>query len=46
MPAQELQILINPSISANNYACWYSANISTELETPEWTFKASELKRF
>ena len=46
MPAQELQILINPSISSNNRACWYSANISTELETPEWTFKASELKRF
>ena len=46
MPAQELQILINPSISSNYRACWYSANISTELETPEWTFKASELKRF
>ncbi len=46
MPAQELQILLNPSISSNNKVCWYSVNNSSTLETPEWTFKASELKRF
>lgn len=46
MPAQELQILLNPSISSSNKACWYSANELSTLETPEWTFKSSELKRF
>ena len=46
MPAQELQILINPSISSNNKVCWYSADNLSTLETPEWTFKFSELKRF
>ena len=46
MPAQELQILINPSISSNNKFCWYSADNLSLLETPEWTFKSSELKRF
>ncbi|WP_310556885.1 DUF4846 domain-containing protein [Flavobacterium sp.] len=46
MPAQELQILLNPSISSNRKVCWYSANNLPTLETPEWTFKSSELKRF
>lgn len=45
MPAQELQILINPSISSGN-ECWYSANISNKLETPEWDFEVSQLRRF
>lgn len=42
MPAQETQILRNPSdvfISP-----WYSADIKYTLRTPEWTFKAGELK--
>jgi hypothetical protein len=46
MPAQELQILLNPSISSNNKVCWYALNELPTLETPEWTFKSSELKRF
>ena len=46
MPAQELQILLNPSISSNNKVCWYAINSLPTLETPEWTFKSSELKRF
>lgn len=44
MPAQELQILLNPNV--NNRVCWYTANNLATLETPEWTFKSSELKRF
>jgi Domain of unknown function (4846) len=46
MPAQELQILLNPSISSNNSVCWYSAQIPSTLNTPEWTFDANQLKRF
>ncbi len=46
MPAQELQILLNPSISSNNKVCWYSAQIASTLNTPEWTFDANQLKRF
>ena len=46
MPAQELQILLNPSISSNNRICWYNASLINDLETPEWTFKISQLKRF
>ncbi len=46
MPAQELQILLNPSISSNNKVCWYSAQIPSTLQTPEWTFDANQLKRF
>ena len=46
MPAQEIQILLNPSINSNNNICWYAANNLPTLETPEWTFKSSELKRF
>lgn len=46
MPAQELQILLNPSISSNSKTCWYSAKISATLQTPEWTFNANQLKRF
>jgi Domain of unknown function (4846) len=46
MPAQEIQILLNPSISSNNKVCWYSTNITSKLATPEWTFDVAELKRF
>ena len=45
MPAQELQILINPSISSGD-KCWYSASIYSKLETPEWEFEVSQLRRF
>jgi Domain of unknown function (4846) len=46
MPAQEIQILLNPSISSSNKVCWYSTNIASGLQTPEWTFDTSQLKRF
>ena len=43
MPAQETQVLINPSCS--NGSPWY--NLDTEkLTTPEWTFDWSDLHRF
>lgn len=45
MPAQELQILLNPAISSGNKS-WYSANTGSKLETPEWDFDISQLKRF
>jgi len=45
MPAQEIHILKNsnePAISP-----WYRMNTSVPLlDTPEWTFKATDLKRF
>ena len=44
MPAQDIQILknfMNESISP-----WYSSLLEGNLETPQWTFKKSELKRF
>ena len=42
MPAQETQILINPS---NPNTSWYSVPTGT-LATPEWRFDASDLKHF
>jgi hypothetical protein len=43
MPAQEIQILDNPS----NPGCpWYDLDFGTSLETPEWDFTASQLKSF
>lgn len=44
MPAQEIQILKNN----NNLELspWYSSKIMSELRTPEWTFKKTDLKRF
>jgi hypothetical protein len=42
MPAQEIQILKNSN--DKELSPWYSANISDELLTPEWTFKANHLK--
>lgn len=42
MPAQEIQILKNPN--NKQLSPWYSANITEELITPEWTFKATHLK--
>jgi Domain of unknown function (4846) len=44
MPAQEIQILKNPNNSS--LSPWYSEDFGSTLETPEWTFKASELKKF
>lgn len=44
MPAQQTQILINPSSST--YSPWYSKNFGETLITPEWTFNSKNLKRF
>lgn len=44
MPAQEIHVLKNfnePSISP-----WYRVHSDGELNTPEWDFKMSDLKRF
>ncbi len=45
MPAQSMHLLKNPNDTA--HSPWYSIkNIHSELYTPEWTFKARNLKRF
>ncbi|MCH8317342.1 MAG: hypothetical protein IIA88_02400, partial [Bacteroidetes bacterium] len=44
MPAQEIQILKNPN--NDKISPWYSVNFGEELETPEWTFNKTDLKRF
>lgn len=44
MPAQETQILSNPNDSKNSP--WYSVAFGSTLYTPEWTFSATDLKRF
>ncbi|MFA0962710.1 DUF4846 domain-containing protein [Roseivirga sp. BDSF3-8] len=43
MPAQDTQVLINPS--ANNPTCWYPVQ-EGKLITPEWRFHSSDLRRF
>lgn len=43
MPAQEIQILINPGSPASP---WYQSVISGRLLTPEWTFDSRDLRRF
>ncbi len=44
MPAQELQILQNPTNTVLNP--WYEADFGTILQTPEWQFNSNNLKRF
>jgi hypothetical protein len=45
MPAQELQILINPN--SEEVSPWYKlSEIDNEIYTPEWTFSIDQLKRF
>ena len=44
MPAQDLQILANPSDS--RISPWYSLDFGGVLRTPEWTFTEDDLKRF
>ncbi|MFN3405604.1 MAG: DUF4846 domain-containing protein [Cytophagaceae bacterium] len=44
MPAQELQLLTNPNNPA--ISPWYSTDFSGLLETPEWTFRKQDLRRF
>lgn len=42
MPAQELQVLLNPL----THNVWYSLSAEDPIETPEWTFTRNQLKRF
>lgn len=44
MPAQEIQILKNPQNPL--LSPWYLPEEGVELETPEWLFKKTDLKRF
>lgn len=44
MPAQEIQILKNRNNS--KISPWYSINFGKVLNTPEWVFKKTDLKRF
>jgi len=44
MPAQEIQILLNP-LSPQGHV-WYSMNTECSIETPEWTFEKKQLKKF
>ncbi|MFK7755826.1 MAG: DUF4846 domain-containing protein [Flavobacteriales bacterium] len=43
MPAQEIQVLLNPNSKA--HTVWYGLD-GDELKTPEWTFTKNDLKRF
>lgn len=44
MPAQEIQILINPNNEETSP--WYSTVVGDALKTPEWVFDGDALKRF
>lgn len=44
MPAQEVQILVNPN--DGEISPWYSSEIGNVLKTPEWSFDGGSLKRF
>jgi hypothetical protein len=43
MPAQDIHILKNPNVPNSP---WYSLDFEGSLETPEWSFEPTELKRF
>ncbi|RYZ20625.1 MAG: hypothetical protein EOO10_23045 [Chitinophagaceae bacterium] len=44
MPAQDIQLLINPSSSA--FSPWYPADFDGDLVTPEWIFSKDQLAKF
>ncbi len=44
MPAQEIQILINPN--NDKLSPWYELDFGNTLYTPEYTFNKDDLKRF
>jgi len=44
MPAQDIQILKNPQ--CKDLSPWYPLDFGNTLVTPEWTFTASDLRRF
>ncbi len=43
MPAQEIQILENPG---NHISPWYELTSDEVIQTPEWRFYSTDLKRF
>jgi len=43
MPAQQIHVLRNPADAAQP---WYATDFGAILETPEWTFRRGDLKRF
>jgi hypothetical protein len=43
MPAQEIQILVNPDCPESP---WYDANFGSTLYSAEWTFTSDQLKTF
>jgi Domain of unknown function (4846) len=44
MPAQEMQILINPN--SDTKSVWYSFDESNDIITPEWDFTINDFRRF
>jgi hypothetical protein len=44
MPAQDIHVLQNPTTPA--LSPWFAAEFGETLQTPEWTFKAGDLRRF
>ena len=44
MPAQEIQVLVNPMNRATSP--WYNLEERLKIYTPEWTFEAHQLRRF
>ena len=44
MPAQQIHVLRNPS--DEKLSPWYKIKTSGNIETPEWTFTANDLRRF
>jgi hypothetical protein len=44
MPAQEIHLLKNPVDTG--ISPWYKTDFGDILETPEWKFKSTHLKRF
>ena len=44
MPAQETHILVNPN--DKKLSPWYNVKSGDKIDTPEWTFYKSDLRRF
>ncbi len=44
MPAQDIHILVNPA--DDDLSPWYAEKTTGDIETPEYTFHASEFKRW
>lgn len=44
MPAQDMHIVVDPK--AADASPWYPLDFGAELTTPEWTFTASQMKRW